>query len=212
MREVEIAASLAISRAKKRERSEVGTDELLLGCLQVISRFGVVQIGPWSFDLEELGVDWLESPAKSEAKVAYSQAAVDLFDRAARIAKADGASEIRVYHLMAAFAIETEGLMGDLKRSYGITNASWRAALARTWPGRAVKTTAGTQEDASESGNLAEYLTPEEAAEALSIHVQTLRAYVRSGKLPALRLAGERAIRIRRTDLETVLEPLVPQT
>ena len=48
------------------------------------------------------------------------------------------------------------------------------------------------------------------AAEALSIHVQTLRAYVRSGKLPALRLAGERAIRIRRQDLETVLEPLIP--
>jgi excisionase family DNA binding protein len=61
------------------------------------------------------------------------------------------------------------------------------------------------------AGAAKDYLTPEEAAEALSIHVQTLRAYVRSGKLPALRLAGERAIRIRRTDLETVMEPLVPQ-
>jgi excisionase family DNA binding protein len=57
-----------------------------------------------------------------------------------------------------------------------------------------------------------EYLTPEEAAEAIGIHVQTLRGYVRSGKLPALRLAGERAIRIRRKDLEAVLEPLVPQS
>jgi excisionase family DNA binding protein len=57
-----------------------------------------------------------------------------------------------------------------------------------------------------------DYLTPEEAAEALGVHVQTVRGYVRSGKLAALRLAGERAIRIRRSDLETVLEPLVPQT
>jgi len=56
-----------------------------------------------------------------------------------------------------------------------------------------------------------DYLSPEDAAEALGIHVQTVRAYIRSGKLPALRLAGERAIRIRRSDLETVLEPLVPQ-
>ena len=58
--------------------------------------------------------------------------------------------------------------------------------------------------DAASTGR--DFLTPEEAAEALGIHVQTLRGYVRSGKLPALRLAGERAIRIRRADLEQVLE------
>ncbi len=51
-------------------------------------------------------------------------------------------------------------------------------------------------------------MTPEEAAEALGIHVQTMRAYIRSERLPAFRLAGERAIRILRTDLEKVLEPL----
>jgi excisionase family DNA binding protein len=53
-----------------------------------------------------------------------------------------------------------------------------------------------------------EYLTPEEAAEALGIHVQTMRGYIRSERLPAYRLAGERAIRILRSDLEKVLEPL----
>jgi excisionase family DNA binding protein len=212
MKDTELAASFAIAQAKKRNRSEVGTDELLLGCLQVISRFGVVQMGSWTFDLEELGVDWLDNPEIGDAKVAYSQAAVDLFDRAARIATADGSSTIRVAHLLAGFAVENEGLMGDLKRSYGITNASWRVAVARTWSARFGKDTSVSEEDGSESGSLGDYLTPEEAAEALSIHVQTLRAYVRSGKLPALRLAGERAIRIRRTDLKTVLEPLVPQT
>ena len=51
-----------------------------------------------------------------------------------------------------------------------------------------------------------------QAAEALGVHVQTLRAYVRSGRLPALRLAGERAIRIRRSDLEKVLEPVQPES
>ena len=40
------------------------------------------------------------------------------------------------------------------------------------------------------------------------VHVQTMRAYIRSGRMPAFRLAGERAIRILRTDLEKVLEPL----
>jgi excisionase family DNA binding protein len=212
MKDTERAAASAITQAKRRNRSEVGTDELLLGCLQVISRFGVAQVGSWTFDLEELGVDWLDNPELSQVKVAYSQAAVELFDRAARIASADGYSAIRVSHLLAAFAVETTGLMGDLKRSHGLTNGSWRAAVARTWSVRFGNDASGAQEDSSEPGSLGDYLTPEQAAEALSIHVQTVRAYVRSGKLPAVRLAGERAIRIRRADLETVLEPLVPQT
>jgi excisionase family DNA binding protein len=212
MNDSEQAAAFAIALAKKRNRTEVGPDELLVGCLQVLSRFGVIQIGSWTFDLEELGVEWLDAPPKSETKVAYSQAAVDLFDRAARIAAADGSGTITVFHLLAAFSVESEGLMGDLRRGYGITNAAWRAAVASTWIARSGRDRSLPGEERLKTGNLSEYLTPEEAAEALSIHVQTVRAYVRSGKLPALRLAGERAIRIRRTDLETVLEPLVPQT
>ena len=35
-----------------------------------------------------------------------------------------------------------------------------------------------------------------------------MRAYIRSERLPAYRLAGERAIRVLRSDLEKVLEPL----
>jgi excisionase family DNA binding protein len=132
---------------------------------------------------------------------------VDLFDLAARISRADRADSIRVDHLLAAFAGQTDGLMGQWKRDWGITSASWRAAIGQLGGSASV-----TEEiSLPTTGMVRDYLTPEEAAEALSIHVQTLRAYVRSGKLPALRLAGERAIRIRRNDLETVLEPLVPQ-
>ncbi|MEO8369283.1 MAG: helix-turn-helix domain-containing protein [Candidatus Solibacter sp.] len=186
----------------------VTADELLLGCLQTISLYGIAQLGPWTFDLEALGVDWLERPARG-ARVDYSQAVVDLFDRAARISAASAAGgAIQVDHLLAAFAGEAGGLMGELKRTHGITGAAWRAAVAQLWPGVPV----AFAPVAAEGGVAAsDYLTPEEAAAALNIHVQTLRAYVRSGKLPALRLAGERAIRIRRQDLETVLEPLVPQ-
>jgi hypothetical protein len=35
-----------------------------------------------------------------------------------------------------------------------------------------------------------------------------MRGYIRSERLPAFRLAGERAIRILRADLEKILEPL----
>jgi excisionase family DNA binding protein len=35
-----------------------------------------------------------------------------------------------------------------------------------------------------------------------------LRGYIKSGKLPAYRLAGEKVLRIKREDLMTLLEPV----
>jgi excisionase family DNA binding protein len=204
------AASYAIAEAKSRGLTEVGPDQLLLGCLQSIARFGVVSLGSWTFDLEDLGIAWLEDSEKSKAKVAYAQQAVALFDLAARIARADGADRVRVEHLMVAFAPEESGLMGKLKRKHSITSATWRAAVAELGSKPSASAPTNGAVVAREPGH-PDYLTPEQAAETLGIHVQTLRGYVRSGKLPALRLAGERSIRIRRTDLEQVLEPLVPQ-
>ena len=102
--------------------------------------------------------------------------------------------------------------MGELKKLYSITSAGWRAALVggrdRGGGEAAMAAVAGVS---GGGAAVREYLSPEEAAETLGVHVQTLRAYVRSGKLPALRLAGERAIRIRRSDLDKVLEPVQPE-
>ena len=51
-----------------------------------------------------------------------------------------------------------------------------------------------------------EILGVEDAAEYLGVHSQTVRNYIRSGKLPAYRLAGERYLRVLRKDLLTLLE------
>jgi len=203
--DAELAASFAIFAAKQAGAEEVTPDHLLLGCLQTISRFGIATIGPWDLDLQQMGVDWIEPPDGARPKVAYSQGAVDLFDRAARIARSTGEKRVDVDHLLVAFAMEEDGLMGELKREYGITSASWRAALAHVSSGAAG---APVSQAESEKKIAREYLTPEEAAEALGVHVQTMRAYIRSERLPAYRVAGERAIRILRTDLAKVLEPL----
>jgi excisionase family DNA binding protein len=53
--------------------------------------------------------------------------------------------------------------------------------------------------------------SPEEAAEYLGIHVQTVRAWIRSGRLKAHRLAGQRSLRIKASDLMGVLEPVDPE-
>ena len=206
MTDTELAAAFAISQAKLRGLDEITPDELLLGCLRVISQFGIVTLGRWTFDLESLGVDWLESLERKGMKPAYSRALVDVFDLAARIARSDGAaaSAIRIDHLLVALWSDT-GLMAEMRRKHGITSAEWRAAAAQLSAVRPVKE---AESPVEKRESTRDYLSPEQAAEALGLHAQTVRAYIRSGKLPAMRVAGERAIRIRREDLDKVLEPL----
>ena len=207
MDDIELATGFAIAAAKRGGRAEVGPDELLLGGLQAISQFGVARLGGWVIDIEAMGADWMSGPER-EAKLGYSEGAVEIFDRAARIARAGGGSgRMGLPHLLAAFAVEEGGLMGELRRTYGITSATWRAAIAALDGARE----SVPAQPAPAAASQRDYLTPEEAADALGIHVQTMRGYVRTGRVPAYRVAGERAIRIRREDLTKVLEPLVPE-
>ena len=207
--QADLATSFAIFAAKQSGSGEVTPDHILLGCLRTISRFGIATIGPWNLDMEALGVDWVRQPEGPRPKVAYSQAAVNLFDLAARIARSSGDQGVGVEHLLAAFSSEDGGLMGELKRKHGITSALWRAAVSKI--GEEVHE-AGEGDRAerapSEPPPRRDYLPPEEAAEVLGVHVQTMRGYIRSERIPAFRVAGERAIRILRSDLHKVLEPL----
>jgi excisionase family DNA binding protein len=206
MNDTELAISFAIFAAKQRAAKEVEPDHILLGCLRAISRFGIASLGPWDLDLEVLGIDWSRQPDGPRPEVAFSQEVVELLDRAAQIAKSVGEPAVGVNHLLAAFANEESGLMGELKTAHGIGSASWRAAVAQLGFGQVPGGNANRSE--VEPKRVRDYLTPEEAAEELGVHVQTMRAYIRSGRMPAFRLAGERAIRILRADLEKVLEPV----
>jgi excisionase family DNA binding protein len=201
------AMTFAITRAKQRGAAEVSTADMLLGALQAMSRFGIVQLGEMAIDLESFGVDWLGKPPTNGHKVSYSDEAVRVLDRAAGIAYADGAGKVEISHLLAALASEDNDVMRELIERCGVTGATLRIAAARLVTPAESSAAPSSPQPASQSR---EYLSPEDAALELGIHVQTVRAYVRSGKLPALRLAGERAIRIRRQDLHQLLEPLQP--
>ncbi len=155
-------------------------------------------------DLEYLGIDWMNGRAvsnKEEPKAGYSAATVALLDRASGICSADGGGPVQLVHLLAAFAAaEPSGLMEQLSKK-GIDSAAWRAALADPGSGGSAR----GEETAAVRGD---YVSPEQAAEILGVHHQTIRGYIRAGKLPALRIAGERAVRIRRENIDRLLEPL----
>jgi excisionase family DNA binding protein len=199
------ALRTAIGLAKADGREEVTEDDLLAGCLAALARFGTVRLGSWVIDVEELGIDWLSAEPVNPPKLAYSGGVVEVLDRAAMLARREGPEKISVEHILACFARETGGLMGRLRERYGIDSAGWRAALAEIAEPAEAALDAVPQRNGDAPR---EFLSPEEAAKFLGVHVQTLRGYIRSGKLPALRIAGERSIRIRRGSVEALLEPL----
>lgn len=213
---LEAVTAYAIELARRRGAGEIGADDMIAGGLLALSRFGIVEIGNAIVDLEDLGLDWCAAArTRTGPKLAYSDGAVLLFDHAARIAKQDavGGPAVTVEHLLVAGDWLTSDLLKDLHQRYGITSTLWRASLARrrasSAPQESSRKVRESAAAAPANGTVErDYLSPEEAARELGVHVQTLRAYIRSGKLPALRIAGERAIRIRRTDLSTVMEPV----
>jgi excisionase family DNA binding protein len=198
------ASKAAIGRAKNRSSDQVSADDLLIGSLQSISRFGISLIGPWTIDLELMGETLPSADTDKGCKVAYAPDAVNVFDKAAWVAKQDK-SKVDLVHILVAFAYVECQSMEKLKRTYSFTSTEWRAELAKWRPETAFSAAAETTAPVSPERSL---LSPEEAADLLGVHTQTVRGYIRSGKLPAHRLAGERALRIRREDIFDLLEPI----
>ena len=195
------ATAHAVAYAKHRSGEEVTPDDLLLGGLQAVARLSVAGLGALTIDLsDEPPVPRVNGQGRARPRYAPDTAA--LFDRASAIARADGEPRVRLVHLLAAFGDSECSLMQRLREQHGFDDAGWRAALA-AWDRTRERRVAPGHERKS-------LLTVDDAAETLGVHQQTIRGYIRSGKLPAFRIAGERAIRVFASDLYGLLEPLEP--
>jgi excisionase family DNA binding protein len=211
--QVDRAARGAIARAKARKSAEVTADDLLLGLLGEVSRFGIAWIGDWPIDVASL--DGASNAAGGSSATApapgYAAETVRVFERGAAIARADGTRSVGAVHLLAAFAEEESPVMTELRRRHGFGPMEWRAALARTDLGLTpVVAAIGGDGDGRPRGGAGEIMSVDDAAAYLAVHAQTIRNYIRSGKLPAYRLAGERSIRVLRQDLLALLEQVRP--
>lgn len=213
------ATKAAIRHAKYRKSPKVNTNDLLVGILQVISRFDIIQIGHLIIDLQDFNEHFKNGVKHSientsTRKVAYSYSVNVLFEKVAHIAQKDTSPKVELVHLLVAFADENNGLMAQLKEKYNFSGKEWRVALAN-WQFISPQKERIDSEIGGRSNTVTyslekQLFSPDEAASFLSVHVQTIRGYIRMGKLPALRLAGERALRIKREDLLGLLEPFKP--
>jgi len=172
-------------------------DLYFLVYLRHLARFGFFTFGPITIDVR-LVEDLVErtiprgsdggAPPWSDDLVAFSGRLVQEVSRSGR-------RRMDELHFLMAFLNTTEGLPGRVFGELGVTSEMVEAYIRRVQSARPV---------------LEELYTPEEAAAYLNVRVQTVRSWIRSGRLKAKRLAGQRSLRISTTDLQSVLEPIEP--
>jgi len=122
-----------------------------------------------------------------------------------------GSRLTRSAHLVLGLAASGQGSLPRLMAARGVTiealrDLARRAIAATPEPGPPPQAeTAGPA-----TGGIGQaFFTVDQAAQFLGIHHQTLRGYIKGGKLPAYRLAGEKVLRIKREDLMALLEPVL---
>lgn len=188
---------LASAREAERLRSPAITlDIQFLVFLRRFSRFGFFRFGPLSVDvslIEDL-VERTVDRGASEGAPAVSDDLVAFSRQVAQETQKLGRKRIDELAYLLAFMRWRDGIPGRVFGELGVSpEAVERFARDQALP---------EQE---------KLYSPEEAAEYLGVHVQTVRGWIRSGRLRASRLTGQRALRIRAGDLNSVLEPVDPK-
>jgi len=187
------------AEALRLRAAAISVDMVLLVYLRRMARFGYFHFGPLTIDVN-LIQDLVERTVErapvgntglGDDAVRFSRTLVEEVARSGR-------RRIDELHYLLALMRTKEGLPGRVFGELGATPEQVEA-FARTGP--------GSPATATEPEKL---YSPEEAGEYLGVHVQTVRAWIRSGRLKASRLTGQRALRIRYSDLQSVLEPIDP--
>lgn len=215
----------AMEIARRHGLAQIEPQDLLAGMLLAVARFGIVEFGAQALDLARLDLPFDLPLPDTTLRPHYSASATEVFTRAARVCRGDGGGPLRPLHLLVALGEPGLAPMQRVWAALGVDAAGWRRLLAGIEPaermalpltGAATHTpthgfVASTSGSISMSGHAApagggeDLLSPEQAAAELGVHIQTLRGYIRRGKLAAFRLAGARAIRIRRSDLQALV-------
>ncbi|HEU0075451.1 MAG TPA: helix-turn-helix domain-containing protein [Dehalococcoidia bacterium] len=188
----------ASEECRRLNSQEYTLDIQFLAFLRSTSQFGFFSFGPVHINVR-LIEDIVErtTPRRltpNEGPPPYSDDYVRFSQRLLEEVRRSGRSRIDDLHFLLAFMRTGEGLPARVFGELGVTPEQVEQ-FAR---------------DRSAAPAMEKLFSPEEAAEYLNVHVQTVRSWIKSGRLKARRLAGQRALRITASDLMSVLEPVDP--
>jgi excisionase family DNA binding protein len=194
----------AVNELFQAETDRIGAatfhaDLLFAAFVRYMSRFGYFTYGPITLDaslIEDIAERTVPRRHPGDAGPPIIGDDVEQFSHLVMAeVRRSGRRHIDELHYLLAFMRLDEGLPKRVFSELGVTPEEVEAYS------RSIERQTGPQE-------LEKLYSPEGAAEYLNVHVQTVRAWIRSGRLRARRLAGQRALRITATDLESVLEPV----
>lgn len=202
-----MARQMAHIRHTYPDMGELSVDFLFMCFLSEVARLGRFTYGPISIEtrvVEDMfernyprlrpGEHWTVARQTDSYRRFYETLS-------AEVARS-GRRRVDDLHWLMAFMRTNEGLPGKVFGELGIRPEDVER-FTRGEP------SSGAAEKGDDTG-LERLYSPEEIADYLGVHVQTVRAWVRSGRLPARRILGQRALRIRKSDLDAVLMPVTP--
>jgi excisionase family DNA binding protein len=182
--------------AVRLNAAAVTLDLYFAAYLRCMARFGFFNFGPVNLDvryIEEIAER--TAPRLAEPQAAAPPMSDDFVRFSARLmeeVRRSGRGRIDELHFLLAFMRTPEGLPARVFGELGVTPDQVEEYA---------------RHGALQPAPLEKLFSPEEAAAYLNVHVQTVRSWIRSGRLRARRLAGQRALRITASDLQSVLEP-----
>jgi excisionase family DNA binding protein len=181
-------------RATAHQLGSSATVDIHFLCyLRQVARFGYFTLGPITIDVR-LIEDIVERTSPPGNSVALAEDNVRFSRVLMQEMRRGGRKRIDELTYLLAFMRCKEGLPGRVFGELGVTPEQIETYLRET---------GGAAAEPAER-----LMTPEEVAEYLRVHVQTVRAWIRAGTLPARRVAGLRALRVRFADVSHLLQPV----
>jgi excisionase family DNA binding protein len=196
--------------AARDEGTNVTADHVALGVLRAADPSGAMvlrELGIGEPDLRPPGHGSPSAPGGARAR--WGPQLQPIIQAAAEEAWQMGSRLTRSAHVLLGLAASGQSTLPGLLAARGVTLDALRARVrdaVATSPSSPASAPETVRSGAGTSSR--ELFTVDQAAEFLGVHHQTLRGYIKNGKLPAYRLAGEKVLRIKREDLMALLEPV----
>jgi len=172
-----------------------------LAFLESLEQFGFFRFGPITIDVRAVEAMYSKdaatrpSPAR-RSRAGFREDFVRFTNRLMKEVERSGRKRLDELHYLLAFMRTSEGLPARVFRKLGVS-VEQVEQFARNPVATVSRSAAGPER----------LYTIENVAAYYGVHTQTVRAWIRSGRLPAVRLAAQKAIRVRERDLESVLAP-----